>query len=102
MNTRVKIALGGALTGLALLALNAGPIAAQQAPTQVPAAPTHEQMDQMADAMHGQGTSQRMHETMGADGEKLMDQCVAMMGMMQNMQGMGGQDGQSMPSMPGR
>jgi len=42
----------------------------------------------MMDAMHGEGTSQRMHDAMGEDAERLMDQCVAMMNMMQMMPGM--------------
>lgn len=107
MKIRNKAALGGAVAGLALLALTTGPLFAQQMPTPAPGqAPTHEQMDQAMDAAHGEGTSQRMHEAMGQGdaqkGEQLMQQCVNMMGMMQNMQGMsgggmmGGQDGQSM------
>ncbi len=73
---------------------------------------THEQMDQMMETMHGEGTSQRMHEAMGPDAEKLMDQCVTAMGTMQNMQGMmgsgatsgmmGGQNGQSMSDLMNR
>lgn len=39
------------------------------------------------DAMHGEGTSERMHEAMGPDAEALMDQCVAMMNMMSMMMG---------------
>ena len=108
IKTRVKAAIGGAAAGLALLAVTSDPTFAQ-APTPRPGAPpTHAQMEQMMDAMHGAGTSQRMHEAMGPEAEKLMDQCVAMMGMMQNMQGMmgqgmsgmmGGQNGQSMQDM---
>lgn len=98
MTGRWKAAWGGALAGLALLALTAGPLSADEpTPTPTPApsaAPTHEQMHQMMDAVHGEGTSQRMHEAMGPDAEKLMDQCVGMMGMMQSMQGMmGGMSG---------
>jgi hypothetical protein len=40
---------------------------------------THEQMHQMMDIMHGEDTSQRMHDAMGEDAERLMEQCVAMM-----------------------
>ena len=107
MTRRVMAVIGGALAGLALLALTIGPTAAQAQPP-VGGAPTHEQMHRMMDAMHGEGTSERMHEAMGEDGEKLMDQCVSMMGMMQNMQGMmngnmsgmmGGQNDQSMQDM---
>ncbi|MBI2940995.1 MAG: hypothetical protein HYY04_11225 [Chloroflexi bacterium] len=121
MSTRVRIALGGTLIALALLALafTAGVSVAQtlRGASTTPATPpagtafTHEQMDQMMDAVHGPGTSQKMHEAMGPDGEKLMDQCVAMMGMMgmmgtmQQMQGMMGGEmsgmmgGQNSPSM---
>jgi len=49
--------------------------------------PSHEQMHQMIDAMHGAGTSDRMHEAMGPEGEKMMDQCVGMMKMMGMRQG---------------
>lgn len=93
LNWRRKAAIGGALTGLALLAVTAGSIFAQQAPepAQTPGGmPSHEQMHQMMDAVHGEGTSERMHEAMGPDAERLMDQCVAMMSMMQQMQGMMG------------
>ena len=39
-------------------------------------------MHQMMDARHGEGASERMHEAMGEDTERMMDQCVAMMNMM--------------------
>lgn len=99
MTTRGKAAVGGVLAllaGLVLLALTTSPLFAQP-PTPNPSAGpqsgttlTHQQMDQMMDALHGQGTSQQMHEAMGPDAEKLMDQCVAMMNTMQAMQGMMG------------
>ena len=57
------------------------------------AIPTHEQMHQMMDAVHGPGTSQRMHEAMGPDAEKMMDQCAAMMDMMSGMSAMQGMMG---------
>ena len=44
---------------------------------------THQQMHEMMDAMHGEGTSQRMHDVM-PDSEKMMEQCAAMMDMMKN------------------
>jgi hypothetical protein len=89
MNTRMKVVAAGAVTGLAAVAFTAGTLFAQTPrPQTTPGAPTHEQMERMMDAMHGEGTSARMHEAMGPDGEGLMDQCVAMMGMMQNMGGM--------------
>ena len=106
--TRGKAAIGGVLAGFALLAVTSGPISAQT-PEPAPAnPPTHEQMHQMMDAMHGEGASQRMHEAMGPQAEEMMDQCTSMMGMMQNMQGMMGggmsgmmsdQNGQSMQDM---
>lgn len=101
MNTRIKVATGGVLLGLSLLALvglarTTGVLFAQ-APPPAPTMPagqpfTHEQMHQMMDAMFGEGASARMHEAMGADAEQLMDQCVAMMNMMQGMMG-GGMSG---------
>lgn len=94
--------LVGALVGLALLPLTTGltfaqtpPATPTPRPSPTPGTPfTHEQMDQMMDAMHGPGTSQRMHEAMGPDAERLMDQCVSTMSMMQQMSGL-------MPNMQG-
>ncbi|MPZ15314.1 MAG: hypothetical protein GEU73_12965 [Chloroflexi bacterium] len=105
MSTAVKVTFAGAIggivgAGLVIAALVAVP--ALSAFGQTPeggqqSAPTHEQMHQMMDAMHGEGTSARMHEMMG---EQMMDQCVQMMAMMQNMPGMmGGQSDQSMQEM---
>lgn len=117
MNSHLKAAVVGGVAGavmvivvgaIGLLTL-AHPLFAQSfpggagrdmaAPPQAAATPvpttqmTHEQMHQMMDAMHGAGASDRMHEAMGADAEKLMDQCVGMMNMMGSMMGMmqGGQ-----------
>ena len=107
MNKHRMIALGGVLAGVIGLAFTAGVLLAQPAPT--PPAPmhgrtmTHEQMHQMMDAMHGEGTSQRMHEAMGADAERLIDQCVAMMNMMGMMGDMhGDQNRQPMQDMMDR
>ena len=98
MTKRAKVAIGGGAVALALFAFAAGAIFAQTPPATptmpsgaMPGAPiTHEQMHQMMDAMHGEVTSDRMHEAMGPDGERLMEQCVAMMNMMGRMQGMMG------------
>jgi hypothetical protein len=109
---RLTVGLAGAVAGLALLAFTAGSLLAQT-PTPAPnGAPTHAQMHQMMDALHGAGASQRMHEAMGPDAEKLMDQCVGMMGAMQTVPGMmgtggtpgmmGGQNGQSTQDMMNR
>ena len=111
LNTRAKFATGGAILGAALLGLTAvggpAPLFAQtppqppvQAPLPVPGStggvPTHEQMHQMMDLMHGEGFTERMHQAMPGS-EQMMEQCVSMMGMMQNMagmmQGMGGMMG---------
>lgn len=43
----------------------------------------HENMHEMMDAMHGEGTAERMHKTEGA--EEMMDECTSMMAMMKNM-----------------
>ena len=82
-----------------MLALTVRLVSAQgPMPPMMPAEPqsqgaaTHEQMHQMMDAMHGEGASERMHEAMGEDGERMMDQCVAMMNMMDMMRSMGGDD----------
>lgn len=92
IRARTKAAIAGALVGLALFAVTSGSLFAAPPTPAANGVPTHEQMHRMMDAVHGEGTSQRMHEAMGPDGEQLMDQCVAMMGMMQNMhmQGMQG------------
>ena len=97
-----KLFITGSLAGLALVVgllvtlivlMVSRPIFAET-PVPTPsgstaqAIPTHEQMHQMMDAMHGEGTNQRMHEAMGPDAEKMMDQCAAMMNMMDGMSGM--------------
>ena len=110
-----RAALGVGVAGLALLLLTASPLSAHtppEPPTPTPGsasatAPTHEQMHQMMDAMHGEGASERMHEAMGQGdaerGERLMQQCADMMVMMQHMRGMmDDRDSQPMPGMPGR
>ena len=89
---------GFALTLLGLLVITVGvsPLFAQEydgQPNMAGMAMTHEGMHQMMDAMYGEGTSQRMHESMGAEGERMMDQCVAMMNMMQMMWGRPGMMG---------
>lgn len=91
---------------LLMLALTAGVVSAQgpmpppmPAERQSEAATTQQQMRQMMDAMYGEGTSQRMHEAMGDDGEHMMDQCTGMMTMMGGMHGMMGDD--AMPGMMG-
>ncbi len=93
MNTirnRSKVAIAGALTGLAMLAVTAGPLSAEAQRPAAGDAPTHEQMHEMMDTMHGKGASERMHKAMGKDAEQMMDQCTSMMGMMNNMGGMMG------------
>jgi hypothetical protein len=104
MNVFSKTMLRGGALALALLAVIAGPSFAQPAPPH-PApgpmpgqAPTHEQMHQMIDDMHGPGTSQRMHEAMGSDAERMIDQLVAAHGMMQQMHAM--MAGGGMAAMP--
>lgn len=52
---------------------------------------THETMHQMMDAMHGEGTAERMHQMEGA--EQMMDDCAAMMDSMSSMRGMMGNGG---------
>ncbi len=81
--TRLPLALAAAMASLVVIAFTAGSLLAQ-----TPAPPgglTHDQMHGMMDAMHGAGTSQRLHEAMGPDGEQMMDQCAAMMSMMSMM-----------------
>jgi hypothetical protein len=83
-----NIGKAGLLTivlGIVLFALGASPLFAQNGGAAQNGTMTHEQMHQMMDAMHGEGTSDRMHDAMGADVDRIMDQCVAMMNMMQMM-----------------
>ena len=93
----------GPLVALPWLAITAGSVAAQTPTPASGQATTHDQMDAMMDAMHGAGTSDRMHQAMGPAGEQLMEQCAAMMGggmmdggMMGMMMGGGMMDGGTM------
>ncbi len=92
MKTFNRSVVGGAFVGLALLATTSTPLFAQTHPTTPgeDGAHGHEQMHQMMDAMHGEGASERMHQAMGPDAERMMDQCAGMMGMMQGGRGMMG------------
>lgn len=88
---RAKVALAGAATGLALLAVTSGSALAAggAAPESAGAASQtqgHGQMHQMMNGMHGEGASQKMHEAMGPRAEKMMDQCASGMDNMENMQ----------------
>ncbi|MBI2918884.1 MAG: hypothetical protein HYY01_12955 [Chloroflexi bacterium] len=100
MTNSIKAALtgglvGGVVVGVFLLIAGAGAPLVQARPSNQ-APPTHQQMHQMMDAVHGEGTSQQMHDAMGPDAETLMDQCVTMMGMMNSMQSkMGGMSQQA-------
>ncbi|MBI4312486.1 MAG: hypothetical protein HY681_12000 [Chloroflexi bacterium] len=85
----------GVVAGLGVFVVGGGALFAQPtttAPTAGP--PTHEEMHAIMDAMHGEGTSDRMHQAMaegiGMDGEALMEQCVAMTAMMGGSGGMMG------------
>jgi len=89
MKTFNRSIVGAAFVGLALLAATSSPLFAQADPA-APSAPAHDQMHQMMEAMHGEGTSERMHQAMGPDGDRMMDQCAGMMGMMQGGRGMMG------------
>lgn len=97
LKRRWKVAIGGGMAGLALLAVTAVPTFAQQAPTPTPTTtpngvPTHQQVDAMMDAAHGQGAAQRMRAAMGPNADKQISQCVSMMGTSQAGSGMmGGQ-----------
>lgn len=92
---RAKVALAGAATGLALLAVTSGSALAAGGPAPESAGAAsqtqgHGQMHQMMNGMHGEGASQKMHEAMGPRAEKMMDQCASGMDNMENMQGMMG------------
>lgn len=106
MNARILARCGALFGALAAIPLTAGVLLAQASPTpSQPAAPqqvTHDQMHQMMDAMHGDGTSDRMHQVMGAEADAMIDQCAMMMSMMSGMGMMGGQPTAPMPGMTGR
>lgn len=90
ITARAKVALAGAATGLALLVFTSGSALAGggAAGGAGAAAQTqgHGQMHQMMNSMHGEGASQKMHEAMGPQAEKMMNQCASGM---DNMDGMG-------------
>lgn len=76
-------ALGAALVAVGLSGLSGLlPSAATAQPADRPG-DSHETMHVMMDAMHGDGTAERVHEAEG--GEEMMDQCAAMMSMMGDM-----------------
>ena len=89
MKTFSRSVVGAGFVGLALLAATSSSLFAQADP-EAPSGPVHDQMHQMMDAMHGEGVSERMHQAMGPDAERMMDQCAGMMGMMQGGRGMMG------------
>jgi hypothetical protein len=103
-----KALIGGILVGAMLLMLSAGSLVAHGddatpgaaadsddmgmigeatpgAAGMMSAEDLHEAMHTMMDAAHGVGTTERMHEAMGPEGEQLMEQCVGMMAMMMGM-----------------
>jgi hypothetical protein len=95
ITNRAKVALAGAATGLALLAFTSGSaLASGGAPSESAGAAAHSQghgqMHQMMNSMHGEGASQKMHEAMGPQAEKMMDRCASGM---ENMDGMGNMQG---------
>ncbi len=106
--------VGGLAVGMAFLMLGSGTWSARSpAQAKVTAltpggGPTHEDLNEMMDAVHGAGTSRRMHEAMGSDAEEMMDQCAAMVATVKDMQDMmpgsgpgmmGGQNSGSMGDM---
>ena len=81
MSRRARIVLGAVLTLVGLAGtLALGPATPVIAQTEGSSAEIHETMDAMMDAMHGPGTTERMHQVPGA--EEMMEQCAAMMAMM--------------------
>jgi predicted lipid-binding transport protein (Tim44 family) len=105
---------GGLVVGLAFLVVGIGALSGRDYTpalaftTASQKQPSHGDMHRMMDAVHGEGTSQRMHEAMEPNAEEMMDQCAAtmpMMGEMHNMMAgagpgmMGGQNVYSMRDM---
>ncbi len=108
--SRLNAAIGGILVGAMLLVLGTGSLVAHEdhatpgaaggsddmgmmgeatpgASGMLSADDLHETMHAMMDAVHGAGTTERMHEAMGPEGEELMAQCAGMMAMMMGMMG---------------
>lgn len=78
---------------------------AQQAEEPPAGSITHDGMHGMMDAMHGEGSSERMHELMGPESGEMMETSIEMMNMMSGMRPMAGtgrmRNGDGMPMMPG-
>ena len=90
MTRRVRATLWAVLLTIGLagvLSLGALSASAEQRSTE----DSHAVMHEMMDAVHGRGTSQRMHRVEG--GEEMMQQCSDM------MSGMGRMDGDMMDEM---
>lgn len=108
ITNRAKVALAGAATGLALLVFTSGSaLAGGGAAGGAGAAggggaaaqsQGHGQMHQMMNSMHGEGASQKMHEAMGPQAEKMMEKCASGMEGTEGSQGMmdGGMQGGGM------
>lgn len=90
--------VGGGLLFAFVVGIGVGQIWRPDPIAAYPTSPSHEQMHQMMDAMHGPGTSAQMHEAMGPDAEPMMDQCASAMQGMQGMQGMMEMMGRGMSS----
>lgn len=92
-----KVLIGGMVVAAMLVVLSAGSLVAHEDHAMPRAADTgddtgmmssqnlHEAMHAMMDAMHGAGTTVRIHEAMGPEGEELMAQCTGMMATMMGM-----------------
>ena len=94
---QMRWAVGGLVIAALAIGLAAGVFVTQPARAQFPPPPammqgeplTHDEMHQMMDAMHGAGTSERLHAALGEDTDRMMEQCQMMMAMMPTMMQMG-------------
>ncbi len=84
---RTKASIGAAFLAIGITGL-AFTFAAPATATAESDGDSHDVMHQMMDAMHGAGTSQRMHAVERA--EEMMDDCAGMIENMSSHGGMGG------------
>ena len=88
----MRLAVGGLVIAALAIGLSAGVFVTQAARAQSPPPPAmmqreplaHDEMHQMMDAMHGAGTSERLHAALGEDVDRMMEQCQMMTAMMPN------------------
>ena len=93
-----RLVMGGLAVAALAIGLSTSVFVTQLAQAQTASPPamtheeslTHDEMHQMMDALHGDGTSARLHAALGEDADRMMEQCQMMMPeMMPGMMPMG-------------